>query len=64
MPLTRSAKTFVITHAPSRLRPLRPITPNCRGGASSLLRLAPPGAQRLPTTLDLSDWISRAAAAC
>jgi hypothetical protein len=26
-----------------------------------VLRLAQPGAQRLPTTLDLSDWMSRAA---
>jgi len=56
MPLNRSART-----APSTSRRLRPATPRCRGGASSLLRLAQPGAQRLPNTLDLSDWASRAA---
>jgi hypothetical protein len=54
MPLTRSAKTFVP-------RPLRPTTPHCRGGASSVLRLTQPAAPRLPSGLDLSDWMSRAA---
>jgi hypothetical protein len=39
----------------------RPTGPHCRGGASSLLRLANPAAARLPKATDLSDWISRAA---
>ena len=54
MPLTRSAKTVT----PRRLRPANP---SCRGGASSVLRLAQPAAARLPSGLDLSDWMSRAA---
>ena len=37
----------------------RPSSPSCRGGASSLLRLAQPG-QR---TTDFGAWIDRAAAA-
>ena len=56
MPLTRFAKTAFATP-----RRQRPVNPSCRGGASSVLRLAQPGAQRLPNTLDLSDWMSRAA---
>ncbi len=54
MPLNRSAKSM----SPRRLRPANP---SCRGGASSVLRLSQPAAQRLPTALDLSDWMSRAA---
>jgi hypothetical protein len=54
MPLNRSAKSL----SPRRLRPANP---SCRGGASSVLRLSQPAAQRLPTALDLSDWMSRAA---
>ena len=54
MPLIRHLKST----APRRARPAHP---RCRGGASSVLRLATPAGQRLPTTLDLSDWISRAA---
>ena len=54
MPLNRSQKST----APRRVRPAHL---NCRGGASSVLRLAGPGGQRLPTPLDLSDWVSRAA---
>jgi hypothetical protein len=54
MPLTRSMKSI----APRRTRPANP---SCRGGASSVLRLTQPGAQRLPTTLDLSGWMSHAA---
>ena len=54
MPLNRSVKSV----SPRRLRPANP---SCRGGASSLLRLTQPTATRLPTTLDLSDWMSRAA---
>ena len=55
MPLNRSSRTAFSTPR----RP-RPATPSCRGGASSVLRLAQPIAQRLPTTLDLADWASRA----
>jgi hypothetical protein len=54
MPLNRSAKF----NLPRRLRPANP---SCRGGASSVLRLAQPTAAHLPTALDLSDWMSRAA---
>jgi len=49
-----------------RLRPTtgprqpRRAAPSCRGGASSLLRLTQPGISRLPSTLDLGGWISRA----
>jgi len=56
MPLTRSARTA----SPRRLRP---VTPNCRGGASSLLRLTQPAAPRLPSAFELTDWASRAAQA-
>ena len=38
----------------------RRAAPSCRGGASSLLRLAQPAAPRLPSTHDLGDWIQRA----
>jgi hypothetical protein len=38
----------------------RRTAPSCRGGASSLLRLSQPGASRLPSTLDIGGWISRA----
>ena len=55
MSLARSTQA----HSPKLNRPARP---HCRGGASSLLRLAQPSAPRLPTPLDLTDWISRAAA--
>ena len=54
MPLTRTLKSVT----PRRLRP---VNPSCRGGASSVLRLTQPTATRLPTTLDLSDWMSHAA---
>jgi hypothetical protein len=55
MPLRRFAKN------PTRIsHRARPVTPSCRGGASSLLRLSQP-AHRLPHPLDLSDWASRAA---
>lgn len=59
MPLTRTAKTPSTPYGTPRR--LRPASPSCRGGASSVLRLAQPAAQRLPTTLDLSDWMSHAA---
>jgi hypothetical protein len=55
MPLFRTKNS-------SSVRRARPASPSCRGGASSLLRLTQAGAQRLPTTLDLSEWASRAAA--
>lgn len=54
MPLTRTVK-------PVTPRRLRPANPSCRGGASSVLRLTQPAAPRLPTRLDLSDWMSHAA---
>ena len=54
MPLNRYARPLFPTHpVPRRARPPHP---TCRGGASSLLRLAQPAAQRLPTALDLSGW--------
>ena len=59
MPLNRSSARKPPVTAPRRS--LRPAAPRCRGGASSLLRLAQPAAPRLPTTLDLSDWASHAA---
>jgi hypothetical protein len=34
--------------------------PRCRGGASSLLRLAQPAAPRLPSSQILGDWVERA----
>jgi hypothetical protein len=58
MTLNRIAKTPVTNPAPRRA--LR-VNPSCRGGASSVLRLTQPIAQRLPTTLDLTDWMSHAA---
>ena len=39
----------------------RRAAPSCRGGASSLLRLSQPATTRLPSTLDIGDWVSRAA---
>jgi hypothetical protein len=56
MPLNRSPML-------SNLKFSRPAGPHCRGGASSLLRLSQPATPRLPTPLDLADWMSRAAAA-
>ena len=58
MPLNRASKASSTAHAPRRVRPANP---SCRGGASSVLRLTQPAAQRLPTALDLSDWMSHAA---
>ncbi|MBS0444690.1 MAG: hypothetical protein JSR59_01955 [Proteobacteria bacterium] len=49
------------THAP--MRRVRPATPSCRGGASSLLRLTSPSGGRLPGNGDLNGWMTRAAAA-
>lgn len=42
---------------------VRPAGPRCRGGASSLLRLAQPTERRLPTPGELGSWMSRAAGA-
>jgi hypothetical protein len=55
MPLTRSVRT-----APS-LRRGRPANPSCRGGASSMLRLAQTASPRLPSAPALTDWMSHAA---
>jgi len=54
MPLHRSSSA----QAP---RKLRPAGPHCRGGASSLLRLANPANPRLPKAPDLASWVTRAA---
>lgn len=56
MPLIRASNTV-------RNGRMRPVSPRCRGGASSLLRLSPPGDRRLPTAADLGDWVSRATGA-
>jgi len=42
-------------------RQTRRAAPSCRGGASSLLRLAQPAAPRFPSSLDIESWISRTA---
>ncbi len=47
--------------AASGTRQNRRAAPSCRGGASSMLRLAQPGTASLPQALDLSQWIRRAA---
>ena len=57
MPLTPRLRPSRSSRQPRRA------APSCRGGASSLLRLSQPGASRLPSTLDLGGWISRAAQA-
>ncbi|MEQ1686057.1 MAG: hypothetical protein ABL916_20615 [Burkholderiaceae bacterium] len=54
MPLIRTKTTALSRRA-------RPTGPSCRSGASSLLRLAQPTAARLPTAMDLSGWVGRAA---
>jgi hypothetical protein len=55
MPLTRTKSSPTVRRG-------RPAGPSCRGGASSLLRLAQPEAKRLPGTGALAEWASRAAA--
>jgi hypothetical protein len=57
MPLNRTSS---MPKASSSKR-LRPASPSCRGGASSVLRLTQPAAQRLPNAFDLGDWMDRAA---
>ena len=54
MPLIRTKSTAFARRA-------RPTGPSCRSGVSSLLRLAQPTAARLPTVIDLSGWVGRAA---
>jgi hypothetical protein len=56
MLMNRSASS--VPSAPKRLRPTGP---SCRGGASSLLRLTQPASGRLPTTPDLTEWMTHAA---
>ena len=57
MPLNRHPKS----HAAHSGRRARPATPSCRGGASSVLRLTQPDTHRLPSSFELSDWMSHAA---
>jgi hypothetical protein len=45
------------------LRTARRAAPSCRGGASSLLRLAQPSTPSLPTATELGGWLTRAASA-
>ena len=40
----------------------RRVSPSCRGGASSLLRLSRSDSTRLPSVEHLSGWVQRAAA--
>ena len=55
MPLNhRSAKPVVF-------RQNKPSQPSCRGGVSSMLRVKPAERQRLPSTEELSTWMSHAA---
>jgi hypothetical protein len=54
MPLKPRLRAAIAQRQPRRT------APTCRGGASSLLRLSQPGASRLPSTLDIGGWISRA----
>ena len=56
MPLNRTSRS-----ANAASRRIRPANPSCRGGASSLLRLAQTTSQRLPSGPALSDWVSHAA---
>jgi len=41
----------------------RPVNPSCRGGASSMLRLTQAASQRLPSSIDLGEWLGRATCA-
>lgn len=54
MPLIR-------TRATPPARRARPKGPSCRSGASSVLRLTQPACACLPTAMDLSGWVGRAA---
>lgn len=42
-------------------RPGRRSTPSCRGGVSSLLRLAQPVGGRTSVGIDVTGWLARAA---
>ena len=44
-------------------RQSRRAAPRCRGGVSSLLRLAQPAQPRLPTPASLGNWMNRASKA-
>ena len=57
MPLKTRSRAVMALHQPRRT------APSCRGGASSLLRLSQPATSRLPSSLDIGGWISRAAQA-
>jgi len=57
MPLNRSARFVAATSA----KRSRPVNPSCRGGASSMLRLAQSTPQRLPSSAALGEWVSHAA---
>ena len=61
---TQDELTMPLKFPPTPSWPLRKraTAPSCRGGASSVLRLARSGAMRLPTAQDLSGWVDRAAA--
>ena len=62
MPLNRSAKHLTAhTTVPRSPRRIRAAGLQGNGGASSVLRLVQPSSKRLPTPLDLSDWMSQAA---
>ena len=54
-------KPLIRTRTTAPARRARPTGPSCRSGASSLLRLTQPASTRLPTALDLSGWVGRAA---
>lgn len=58
MPLFHRSAASSTTAAGSTPRRVRPASPSCRGGASSMLRLAQPAA---PRQASLSTWLSRAA---
>ncbi len=62
-PPPKDVVAMSLTRQPIPAKLTRPARPHCRGGASSLLRLAQPAAPRLPAPLDLTDWLRRAASA-
>jgi hypothetical protein len=61
--MNRDVFAMLLKLQPTTLNPLRKraMAPSCRGGASSLLRLARPAALSLPSTHALSSWVQRAA---
>jgi hypothetical protein len=58
MPMNRPAKPPTTTRSTRRIRPA---SLQGLGGASSILRLVQPTPKRLPTPIDLSDWMIQAA---